>query len=108
MSPEYDGSLMASINEMKSYIDYRHLPPEGNSGTGIVFAIICVGRMAAAPFIWFSGWKGRRAAIFVGCVGTWVGAIVMATSPTLGGFIAGHFVLASSGLLPPVRLLYTS
>lgn len=85
---------MASINAMKSYIDYYHLPPEGNSGTGIVFAIFWVGQMAAAPFIWLCDWKGRRAAIFGGCIGVLVGAIVTATSPTLGGFIAGRFVLS--------------
>ncbi|KAJ9654909.1 hypothetical protein H2198_006091 [Neophaeococcomyces mojaviensis] len=92
--PGYDGSLMGSINAMRSYIDYYHLPPEGNSGTGIVFAIFQVGQMVAAPFIWLSDWKGRRPAIFVGCFGVCVGSIVTATSPTLGGFIAGRFVLS--------------
>lgn len=33
---------MGSINAVQSYIDYYHLPPEGNSGTGIVFAIFQV------------------------------------------------------------------
>ncbi|KAJ9611120.1 hypothetical protein H2200_004303 [Cladophialophora chaetospira] len=90
----YDGSLMGSINAMQAYIDYYHLPPKGNSGTGIVFAIFQVGQMAAAPFVWLSDWKGRRVAIFLGCLGVCVGTVITATSPTLGGFIAGRFVLS--------------
>jgi MFS family permease len=90
---------MGSINAMKSYVDYYHLPPEGNSGTGIVFAIFQVGQMAAAPFIWLSDWKGRRPAIFVRCLGVCLGTIVTATSPTLGGFIAGRFVLSFFGTI---------
>lgn len=36
---------MGSINALQDYTTYYHLPPEGNSGTGIVFAIfqvICI------------------------------------------------------------------
>ncbi|EGC47956.1 lactose permease [Histoplasma capsulatum var. duboisii H88] len=34
-----DGSLMGSINTLPSYVKYYHLPPSGNAGTGLVFAI---------------------------------------------------------------------
>jgi hypothetical protein len=43
--PGYDGSLMGSINALHNYTTYYHLPPKGNSGTGIVFAIFNVGQM---------------------------------------------------------------
>lgn len=69
----YDGSLMGSINAVPSYTKYYNLPPEGNSGTGLVFAIFNVGQMAGALFIWVADWKGRRWPIFVGCVGVCVG-----------------------------------
>jgi hypothetical protein len=36
---------MGSINALKNYTTYYHLPPKGNSGTGIVFAIFNVGQM---------------------------------------------------------------
>jgi hypothetical protein len=38
----YDGSLMGSINATPNYTKYYNLPPEGNAGTGIVFAIFNV------------------------------------------------------------------
>ncbi|EXJ93242.1 hypothetical protein A1O3_01799 [Capronia epimyces CBS 606.96] len=79
---------------MSSYIDYYNLPPEGNSGTGIVFAIFNVGQMAGALFTWAADWQGRRWPIFVGCVGVCVGSIVTATAPTLAGFIGGRFLLS--------------
>lgn len=41
----YDGSLMGSINALHNYTTYYRLPPKGNSGTGIVFAIFNVGQM---------------------------------------------------------------
>lgn len=85
---------MGSINAMDSYIEYYDLPPRGNSSTGIVFAIFQVGQMAASPFIWIADWQGRRWPIFWGCVGVLVGSVVTATSPTLGGFIAGRFFIA--------------
>lgn len=90
----YDGSLMGSINAMRSYTEYYNLPPEGNSGTGIVFAIFQVGQMVGALFMWVIDWQGRRMVIFVGCLGVCVGAIVTAVAPTLGGFIGGRFLLS--------------
>ena len=50
--------------------------------------------MAGALFVWISDWRGRKLAIFVGCLGVCVGAVVTATAPTLGGFIGGRFLLA--------------
>jgi MFS family permease len=85
---------MGSINAMKAYINYYNLPPEGNSGTGIVFAIFQVGQMAGALFTWAADWKGRRWPIFLGCIGVCVGSIVTATAPTLAGFVGGRFLLS--------------
>ena len=90
----YDGSLMGSINAMQSYIDYYNLPPEGNSGTGIVFAIFQIGQMVGALFIWACDWQGRRWPMFIGCLGVCVGAVITATAPTLSGFIGGRFLLS--------------
>lgn len=50
--------------------------------------------MVGALFVWISDWRGRKLAIFVGCLGVCVGAIVTATAPTLAGFIGGRFLLA--------------
>lgn len=85
---------MGSINAMSSYTEFYNLPPEGNSGTGIVFAIFQVGQMAGATFAWTADWQGRRWPIFVGCIGVCIGSIVTATAPTLGGFIGGRFLLS--------------
>ncbi|KAF2151592.1 general substrate transporter [Myriangium duriaei CBS 260.36] len=90
----FDGSLMGSINAMPSYIAYYNLPPEGNSSTGIVFAIFQVGQMVGALFTWISDWRGRRLPIFIGCLGTCVGAIITATAPNLSAFIGGRFILS--------------
>lgn len=85
---------MGSINAMPDYIKYFNLPPEGNSGTGIVFAIFQIGQMVGALFIWTADWAGRRWIIFTGCVGVVVGAIVTATATTIGAFIGGRFLLS--------------
>jgi MFS family permease len=85
---------MGSINAMPSYTNYYGLPPEGSTGTGIVFAIFQVGQMTGALFTWVSDWRGRRLPIFVGCAGVCVGSVVTATAPTLGGFIGGRFLLS--------------
>lgn len=90
----FDGSLMGSINAMPSYIGYYNLPPEGNSSTGIVFAIYQIGQMVGALFTWVSDWKGRKISIFIGCFGTCIGAIITATATNLGAFIGGRFVLS--------------
>ena len=85
---------MGSINAVPSYTAYFNLPPEGNSGTGIVFAIFQIGQMVGALFSWVSDWHGRRWPIFIGCLGTCVGAIVTAVAPTIPAFIGGRFMLS--------------
>ncbi|KAL2365436.1 hypothetical protein RJZ56_001680 [Blastomyces dermatitidis] len=37
-----DGNLMGSINTLPNYVKYYEVPPTGNAGTGIVFAIFNV------------------------------------------------------------------
>ncbi|GAB1743263.1 hypothetical protein NU219Hw_g9112t1 [Hortaea werneckii] len=90
----YDGSLMGSINAVPSYTAYYGLPPEGNSSTGIVFAIYQFGQMAGALFSWVMDWRGRRWPIFVGCTGVCVGAVVTAIAPTIPALIGGRFLLS--------------
>jgi MFS family permease len=85
---------MGSINAVPSYTSYYNLPKEGNSGTGIVFAIFQIGQMTGAFFCWVSDWHGRRWPIFVGCVGTCIGAIVTSVAPTIPAFIGGRFLLS--------------
>lgn len=85
---------MGSINAVPSYTAYYNLPSEGNSGTGIVFAIFQVGQMTGAFFSWVSDWHGRRWPIFIGCFGTCVGAIVTSVAPTIPAFIGGRFLLS--------------
>jgi MFS family permease len=85
---------MGSINAVPSYTSYYNLPKEGNSGTGIVFAIFQIGQMTGAFFSWVSDWHGRRWPIFIGCFGTCVGAIVTSVAPTIPAFIGGRFLLS--------------
>ncbi|KAI6817903.1 general substrate transporter [Hortaea werneckii] len=90
----YDGSLMGSINAVPSYTAYYGLPPEGNSSTGIVFAIYQFGQMAGALFSWVMDWRGRRWPIFIGCAGVCVGAVVTAVASTIPALIGGRFLLS--------------
>lgn len=90
----YDGSLMGSINAVPSYTAYYNLPPEGNSGTGLVFAIFQIGQMVGALFCWVADWHGRRWPIFIGCLGTCLGAVVTSVAPTIPAFIGGRFMLS--------------
>lgn len=69
----YDGSLMASINSLKTYQSYYNVPENDLAGTGIVFSIFQIGQMAGAVFIWIADWRGRRLPIFIGCLGVCVG-----------------------------------
>lgn len=85
---------MGSINAVPSYTAYFNLPPEGNSGTGLVFAIFQIGQMVGALFSWVADWHGRRWPIFIGCFGTCVGAVVTAVAPTIPAFIGGRFMLS--------------
>jgi MFS family permease len=90
----YDGSLMGSINAVPSYTAYYNLPPEGNSGTGLVFAIFQIGQMVGALFCWVADWHGRRWPIFIGCLGTCLGGVVTSVAPTIPAFIGGRFMLS--------------
>ncbi|KAK2812230.1 hypothetical protein FQN50_001588 [Emmonsiellopsis sp. PD_5] len=94
-----DGSLMGSINTLPNYVKYYDLPPTGNAGTGIVFAIFNVGQMVGALFIWIADWKGRRLPIFLGCFGVCVATILTALAPTLSVFIGGRFLLSFFAIL---------
>lgn len=85
---------MGSINAVPSYTAYYNLPPEGNSGTGLVFAIFQIGQMVGALFCWVADWHGRRWPIFIGCLGTCLGAVVTSVAPTIPAFIGGRFMLS--------------
>ncbi|EJU05893.1 sugar transporter [Dacryopinax primogenitus] len=90
----FDGALMGSINALPNYTSYYHLPPKGNSATGIVFAIFNIGQMVGSLFIWLADWKGRKLPIFLGCIGVIVGTIITSTAPTLSVFVGGRFLLS--------------
>lgn len=93
---------MGSINAVPSYTAYYNLPPEGNSGTGLVFAIFQIGQMVGALFCWVQDWHGRRWPIFVGCFGVCIGAIVTSVAPTIPVFIGGRFILSFFSTLATV------
>lgn len=71
----YDGSLMGSINSLKTYQGYYNVSENDLAGTGIVFSIFQIGQMVGALFVWVSDWRGRRLSIFVGCLGVCIGAL---------------------------------
>ena len=85
---------MGSINALHNYTTYYNLPPKGNSGTSIVFAIFNVGQMVSELFKWIASLQGRRLPIFVGCLGVSVSTIVTSTACTLSAFIGRRFLLS--------------
>ncbi|KAH8807771.1 hypothetical protein F5884DRAFT_821347 [Xylogone sp. PMI_703] len=90
----YDGSLMGSINSLKTYQSYYNVPENDLAGTGIVFSIFQIGQMAGALFIWIADYRGRRLPIFIGCLGVCVGTIVTSTAKTIPVFTGGRFLLS--------------
>ncbi|KAF3798536.1 Lactose permease [Colletotrichum gloeosporioides] len=90
----FDSSLMGSINALPNYTAYFGLPSNGNTSTGIVFAIFQVGQMCGALFIWMADWYGRTWHIFFGCLGVCIGTIVTSLATSLPMFIGGRFILS--------------
>ncbi|KAL2368121.1 hypothetical protein RJ035_000550 [Blastomyces gilchristii] len=73
-----------------------NVPPTGNAGTGIVFAIFNVGQMIGAVFIWIADWKGRQLPIFLGCFG-----VCITTIPTASGrFLLSFFAIIACTAAP--------
>ncbi|KDE04445.1 hypothetical protein MVLG_05093 [Microbotryum lychnidis-dioicae p1A1 Lamole] len=89
----FDGSLMASINNMAAYQRQFNSGLVGST-TGIIFAIYTIGQMfgsmVSAPI---ADHFGRRVGMQVGCVAIVLGSIVATTSHAKGQFIAGRFIL---------------
>ncbi|SCZ95004.1 BZ3500_MvSof-1268-A1-R1_Chr11-3g03536 [Microbotryum saponariae] len=89
----FDGSLMASINNMAAYQRQFNAGLVGST-TGIIFAIYTIGQMfgsmVSAPI---ADHFGRRIGMQVGCVGIVLGSIVATTSQAKAQFIAGRFIL---------------
>ena len=90
----YDGSLMGSINAVPEYQQYYDFGPNGATATGLVFSIFQIGQMIAALFLWVSDWRGRRLAMFVGCLGVIVATVITSVAPNLSTFIGGRFLLS--------------
>jgi sugar porter (SP) family MFS transporter len=89
----YDGSLMSSINTLEQYLVYYNISGTGAS-TGLIFSIYYVGIMGGSLFIWLADFLGRRRTIALGCVGVFIGTIVVSTAKTLSIFIGGRFLLS--------------
>ncbi|OLN96840.1 Lactose permease 9 [Colletotrichum chlorophyti] len=89
----YDGSLMGSLNGMKSYQRTFDMKTSGSS-TGIVFMMYNVGQVSA---IFFTGptndLLGRRWGMFTGALIIIVGTCVQATSNAIPQFLGGRFLL---------------
>ena len=85
---------MGSINAIPEYQKYYDFGPHGATSTGLVFSIFQIGQMVAALFIWITDWRGRRFAIFVGCLGVMVATVITSVAPNLSTFIGGRFLLS--------------
>ncbi|RLM00075.1 hypothetical protein CFD26_105778 [Aspergillus turcosus] len=89
----YDGSLMGSLNAMKTYQSYFHMQQAG-SGTGLVFALYNIGSI---PAVVLSGpvndYLGRRAGMFTGALIIIIGTCIQAPSVNMSMFMAGRFIL---------------
>jgi MFS family permease len=72
---------MGSINAIPEFKSYYNLGEKGAASTGLVFSIFQIGQMVGALFIWISDWRGRRLAIFVGCVGVVLSTILTSLAP---------------------------
>lgn len=90
----YDGSLLNSLLESKTFLSKYH---GENSGiwAGIVANMYTIGGVAALPFIGpaIDTW-GRRWGMFIGCGGVVLGTVIMGTSAhnsSVGQFMGGRF-----------------
>jgi MFS family permease len=72
---------MGSINAIPEFKAYYKLGEKGAASTGLVFSIFQIGQMVGALFIWICDWRGRRLAIFVGCLGVVLASILTALAP---------------------------
>ncbi|TQN70319.1 Lactose permease [Colletotrichum shisoi] len=89
----YDGSLMGSLNGMKSYQRTFNMKTSGSS-TGIVFMMYNVGSICAIAFTGpVNDLLGRRWGMFTGAVLIIVGTCVQATSNIVPQFLGGRFLL---------------
>ncbi|OHW92706.1 lactose permease [Colletotrichum incanum] len=89
----YDGSLMGSLNGMKSYQRTFNMKTSGSS-TGIVFMMYNVGSVCAIAFTGpVNDLLGRRWGMFTGAVLIIVGTCIQATSNAVPQFLGGRFLL---------------
>lgn len=91
----YDGSLMSSIYTNENYLRYFGTDVDSSTSTGLVFSIYNIGQICGAFFASFMDWKGRRLSIFIGSLGTCVGAIITATAKNQGTLIGGRFIMSA-------------
>ncbi|KXH59637.1 hypothetical protein CSAL01_04188 [Colletotrichum salicis] len=89
----YDGSLMGSLNGMKSYQQTFDMKTSG-SATGIVFMMYNVGSVCAILFTGpVNDLLGRRWGMFTGALLIIVGTCIQATANHIPQFLGGRFVL---------------
>ncbi|KAL2877645.1 hypothetical protein SGCOL_007175 [Colletotrichum sp. CLE4] len=89
----YDGSLMGSLNGMKSYQRTFDMKTSGST-TGIVFMMYNVGSVCAILFTGpVNDLLGRRWGMFTGALLIIVGTCIQATANHIPQFLGGRFVL---------------
>ncbi|KAJ3940003.1 uncharacterized protein N0V96_009998 [Colletotrichum fioriniae] len=89
----YDGSLMGSLNGMKSYQRTFDMKTSGSS-TGIVFMMYNVGSVCAILFTGpVNDLLGRRWGMFTGALLIIIGTCIQATANHIPQFLGGRFVL---------------
>lgn len=91
----FDGSVMGSLNAMKTFHDFFHVGMQG-SGIGLTTAIYTVGNILGSMFAGTaSDIYGRRFGMFIGSLFIVIGTIIQATPEhgDLHQFMGGRFLV---------------
>ncbi|EFX02370.1 hexose transporter [Grosmannia clavigera kw1407] len=87
----YDGSVMGSVNVMKSYQSYFHLD---TATISVNSCAVYLGAILVAPISgYIVNWRGRREAIGVSCLFNIVGAAISGAAQNIAMFIAGRMII---------------
>lgn len=103
----YDTSLFSSVQIIPAWKLYFHTPKPA-----LIGAVTTAYSVASVVFAMFvssslSDWFGRKWTAYIGSFIVIVGALIMSFAPTIGGFIAGRFLVgAGLGLSTPAGPVY--
>ncbi|KAF5011443.1 hypothetical protein FDECE_2432 [Fusarium decemcellulare] len=87
----YDGSLMGSLNVMKSYQNYFQLT---TATTAVNTCATFLGAILIGPFTgMLIDWKGRKIGLYAACIVNILGAAIAGAATNIAMFIAGRLII---------------